>query len=119
VKFFERSYTVRRYAPPQEVNGYTTAPTYEEITCLLDVQIESPSKNEYNPDGQRLAKNLTSWGDDRMRSSDAVTQEIGDRLRYEDGFWYECTSCEYLNHTVLHHWHGSWQRVPEGRVNHP
>jgi hypothetical protein len=115
--FFERPYAVRRFGETIEQNGYETAP-FEEIVLKMDVQAVVPSGNEFNPDGQRKSERLNSWSSEKLNTADPKTGKHGDHLFYEDGFWYECVSCRYLNHTIMHHWRGEWVRLPEGSDRH-
>jgi hypothetical protein len=112
MSFFERPYTVRRFGVPFEAAGCETADYYEK-TFDMDVQIVVPSSSEANPEGQRKSKRVNSWGDLEMIAADDLKHTRGDWLLYR-GEWYECTSCEYRDHTILHHWRGEWTRLPEG-----
>jgi hypothetical protein len=116
MSFFERPYTVRRFEAPFDEEGCETADYYEK-TFNMDVQVVVPSGAEANPEGQRKSKRLNSWGDNEMITADATTGTRGDWLLYR-GQWYECTSCEHRDHTILHHWRGEWTRLPEGSEKH-
>jgi len=111
MSFFERPYTVRRFDVPFE-EGCETADYYEK-TFDMDVQVVVPSGAEANSEGQRKSKRLNSWGNVEMIAADDTVGTRGDWLLYR-GQWYECTSCEYRDHTILHHYRSEWQRLPSG-----
>jgi len=104
---------VRRFGAPYEVEGLQTADPIEE-TVTMDVQVVVPSKHEFTPAGQRQSYRLNGWSDCKFNCADPVAKTAGDQLLYDDGSWYECMSCRYLSHTILHHWRSEWQRLPEG-----
>ena len=110
--FFESDYTVRRASAPYEVSGLQTADFTEE-TVTMHVQVVVPSNNEFTPAGQRKSDRLSSWSDVKFNAADAKVGTVADQLLY-GGDWYECMSCRYRDRTILHHWRGEWQRLPEG-----
>jgi hypothetical protein len=112
MQFFEQSYTVRHFTEPEQLDGGETA-DYTESTIKLDVQVVVPDGEEFNADGQRLSERLNSWGSKQLVAADPKHRTRGDWLLY-DGDWYECVSCRHRNHTILRHWRGEWQRLPEG-----
>jgi len=103
--FFERPILVRRFV------GLTDK--YNEITISIDVQAIAPSGAEFGPEGQRKNKNAKSWGDEPIIAADPVAGTRADWIFWR-GAWWECTSCEFLDNTILHHWRGEWTRQPEG-----
>jgi len=103
--FFMRDYTVRRFVGMSD--------EFTEFTATMDVQQVVPSSSEFAQDGQRKRKSVNTWGAVQMLAADPVTGTRGDLLLYK-GHWYECTSCENRDHTILRHWRGEWTRQPEG-----
>ena len=112
MSIFKKPYLVRRFGAPFEEDGGEPADHYEK-TFDMDVQIAVPSGAEANPEGQRKSKRLNSWGNTEMLAADDTTGTVADWLQYR-GQWYECTSCEYREHTILNHWRSEWTRLPEG-----
>lgn len=110
--FFAKRYTRRTLGSQTIVNGFATN-TYHDDTVDIDLQVD-PDQMESLPDGQRIAKVLKGWGDVEFKTSDAVAGRTADRVLY-NGHWYECTSCVFLDHTILNHYRMEFTRIPEGR----
>jgi hypothetical protein len=110
--FFNRSYTLRRFGAPFEVENLQTA-DYSERTVSMCVQKQVPSGGSFTPAGQMREKRLNGWSDDELIAADDTKGTVGDWLLY-NGAWYECTSCEHLGHSPLHHYQSEWTRLEGG-----
>lgn len=110
--FFRKKFTVRRFSDVTVINGYQAA-AYDEFEVVMNVQETQPNRMMPGDEGKSTGMSLSSYSDIPFRSSDDLRQSNPDILLYK-GEWYECTSCNLFDNTILHHYNATWNRMPKG-----
>ena len=115
---FKKNYIVRRFGEETIVGGFSGAPYDDSVLALGDIQPLSADELQALPEGQRTVKRLKSIGSTRFTTADESTGTPGDWIYY-DGRWYECTSCQLWDHTILSHYESEFVEVPPGPNTEP
>jgi hypothetical protein len=110
IGLFKKPYIVRHYEAQVIVNGYASAPFRDSI-LYLNVQPLTPNELMALPEGERTIKRIKSFGAGRLTSADEFEGIPGDRLFYS-GYWYECTSSVFWEHTMLKHYRSDFTILP-------
>lgn len=117
IGLFKREYTLRRYGEQKIVGGYAAAP-YTDTTAILNVQPLSSDDLQALPEGERSVKRVKSFGSEKITAANEYSNVSGDRLFYH-GFWYECKSSVYWDHTFLRHYQSEFVILPPGEQEEP
>ncbi len=102
IGLFRKTYTVKRYEPQKLVKGYTSS-SYSFLKMNLNVQPFSPDELIALPEGERELKYIKAFGSSMLTAVNDYVGTLGDRLFYQ-GYWYECKSSVYWDHTMLTHY---------------
>lgn len=110
IELFNRKYWVRRFGTPKAVNGYYTS-DYEDFVASLHVHVMGTNQLQALPEGERTVKHLEAHGSDVLFAADHDAGVKGDYLYYK-GNWYECTSAQEYDHTLLSHYNYQFVIIP-------
>ena len=110
ISIFNRYYWIRRFGEQKNVRGYLTS-SHEDFAASLHIHPTGTSQQQNNPEGERRLKRLQGHGMTELEVADESGNRKGDLLWY-GGEWYECTSCQEYDHTVLSHWNYEFVLVP-------
>ncbi len=110
IRFFNRTYTIRRFGEQTVVRGYITA-EYKDYTVSLHVYPTGSDSIQTLAEGERKITRLEAAGTDVLVASSTRDGIKGDLL-YFDRDWYECVSAVRYDHTPLSHWKYSFVIVP-------
>lgn len=111
--FFKHQYVIRRFGEETIERGYSAPGGYEDTVVSLNVQPLSSDDLQALPEGLRTVKHVKTVGGDEFTPADEEHGVQGDRLFYE-GKWYECTSCQKWDHTLLSHYEAEFAEMPPG-----
>jgi len=113
MNFFRKSYKVRRYSAPKNVDGYVGY-DFEDITLQMDIQTMSDDVIT-TPDGQESVKRIKAFCDKPVLVRDPDKQQRADRVFF-DGLWFECKSSRLSDNTPLRHYTATFTeiRLPKG-----
>ena len=114
ISLFNRKYVVRRFGQQSEIQGFLHS-NHKDIECSLHVHPATDSVRSES-EGQRHLVYLQGHGNVPLVTADESTGRKADLLRYQ-GRWYECTSSEYWEHTLLSHYNYKFTLVPIDRSN--
>lgn len=110
IRLFNKNYWVRRFGEQKIIRGYECS-SYEDFGISANIHPMSIDKIQALPEGARHMKYLEGHGETELQSANENTHTKGDLLFYQ-GQWYECTSCQLWDHTVLAHFNYQFVLVP-------
>ena len=110
ITLFNKKYWVRRFGEPKNVRGYITSER-EDFVVSLHVHPMGSDAMQALPEGERKMKHLEGHGTAVLTPANQETGVKGDLLFYR-GEWYECTSAQEWDHTVLSHINYQFCLVP-------
>lgn len=115
ITLFNKKYVVRHFGEQENINGYL-ASTYTDCIVSMNVHPLSSDQVQALPEGERNVRHLEGHSSDILTTADQKTNTQGDLLYYK-GDWYECTSAEEWDHTVLSHRNYKFVLVPNDASN--
>lgn len=101
MNFLKRPHTLRRYAEPVFVKGYSSIP-YKDLTLLMDVQTLEDVVITTS-DGSKSVQKLNVFCDSEILVESEAKQQKADRLWFQ-GKWFACRSSRLSENTPLRHW---------------
>lgn len=110
ITLFNKKYWLRRFSPQQELYGYLTS-EYNDIVVEMNVHPLSSDQVQALPEGERTVKHLSAESSVPIYAQNPLNDTKADLLLY-NGEWYECTSSQYFDHTILSHWNSQFVLVP-------
>lgn len=111
ISIFNRKYWVRRFGAQKAVKGYFTS-DHEDFVASLHVHPMGTDQLQALPEGERNVKHLEGHGTDILLAADQDKGTKGDYLLYK-GDWYECTSAQEYDHTLLSHYNYQFVIIPK------
>lgn len=111
ITIFNRKYWIRRFGEQRKVKGYYTS-DYEDFVASLHVHPMGTDQLQALPEGERSVKHLEGHGSDILVAADQDKGIKGDYLFYK-GDWYECTSAQEYDHTLLSHYNYQFVIIPK------
>ena len=110
IRLFNKNYWIRRFGEQRIVKGYVVSGS-SDFVANLNIHPMSADKIQALPEGERYIKRLEGHGEVRLQTGSEKTNTKGDLLFYH-GDWYECTSCQLWDHTLLSHYNYQFVIVP-------
>lgn len=110
IAIFNKKYWVRRFGEPKNVRGYITSDR-KDFAVSLHIHPMGSDAMQALPEGERRMKHLEGHGTDELIPANQETGVKGDLLLYH-GEWYECTSAQFWDHTLLSHTNYQFCLVP-------
>lgn len=110
IRLFNKYYWIRRFGEQRSVMGYVVS-DFSDFAASLNIHPMSADKIQGLPEGERKIKHLEGHGEVKLNVGNEKTHTKGDLLFYHDD-WYECTSCQLWDHTVLSHYNYQFILVP-------
>lgn len=110
IRLFNKPYWLRRFGVQKNINGYLVS-DYQDIVLSANMHPMSTDSIQALPEGKRHIKHLEGHGEMLLRVADEKTHTKGDMLFYH-GDWYECTSCQLWDHTMLTHFNYQFALIP-------
>jgi len=110
IRLFNKNYWVRRFGEQKVVMGYLTSGA-EDFVLSANIHPMSTDSIQALPEGERHIKRLEGHGEVALNVGNETSNTKGDLLFYH-GDWYECTSCQLWDHTVLTHYNYQFVLVP-------
>lgn len=111
ITIFNRNYWVRRFGVQKAVKGYFTS-DYEDFVASLHVHPMGTDQLQVLPEGERTVKHLEGHGSVALVAANQDNGVKGDYLLYK-GNWYECTSSQEYDHTLLSHYNYQFVIIPK------
>lgn len=115
ITIFNKRYWVRHFSAQEYIDGYAVT-THSDFVASLNVHPMGANQMQALPEGERMVKRLEAHGTDVLVAADETSGQKGDLLWYH-GRWYECTSAQLWDHTILNHWNYQFVLVPEDASN--
>lgn len=110
IALFNKKYWLRRFGEQREVKGYLTANS-KDYVISINVHPVGTTTLQALPEGERSFKRLEGHGNVELVEANRENNVKGDLLFYH-GSWYECTSSQLWNHTLLAHYNYQFVQVP-------
>ena len=111
ITLFNKKYIVRHFGEQKNVKGYLTSP-FTDFVASLNVHPLSTDQMLALPEGERRVKRLEGHGTDVLVTANQALNQQGDLLYYK-GEWYECTTAQEYDHTILSHLNYQFVLVPK------
>lgn len=111
---FKKSYTLRSFQKTEYTDGYPSA-RYSDRTVMLNVQPMTTNELIALPEGIRRDKNIKAIGKVDIRTADADSGTLADRLLYR-GQWYECTGSDVWGNTPVGQTEAVFGLIPVNEV---
>lgn len=111
MNIWKKQYTMRSYTRQKAKRGYVSK-SYSDRIVSLDIQPLSASPTTVGAEGSRTPEKIVAYGESIIRTADAKSGTLADRVFY-NGEWYECESSEFYGNTPLAHFVSNFVKVPE------
>lgn len=110
IRLFNKKYWIRHFEEQKEIRGYFTS-GYSDF--VADINIHPMGEDNINalPEGERRIKHLEGHGEVPLVTANQDENRKGDMVFYH-GYWYECTSSQLWDHTVLSHYNYKFVIIP-------